>query len=332
MWGNKRAAVSAVISEYQAQQVELRASRALLAAQVCKTWFALAEALEQEKLAQQALKLRKETADAVRLRFEQNLALEGGSASQLRLAQTDIATSKANLARWSGEVETSRRQLEILLGRYPAGRLQGRDNVPAIGSLPPVGLPSDLLLRRPDIIAAERRYAATGQRVEEGKWAVYPSFPLTASLGTSSSQLRGILNSNFGVWSLGAGLVTPVLTGGQVRAEQLKRDSQERQALASLQSTVISAFGEVESFLANEKLLVKRIEDFNEALRLAKEAADAAQDDYSNGTGDALTLLNARNRQIDIASQISTLRRLRAQLRVDLHLALGGGFKVTSSK
>ena len=326
IWGSKRAAKSAVIGEFQAQQQELRAAKALLAANICKAWFSLAEAREQENLANKALTIRKESAAAIERRFKRDLQAEGGSASSLRLAQTDIATSKATLSQRSGEVEAARRQLEILLGHYPAAKLKGRSVMPAIGASAPVGLPSELLLRRPDILAAERRYAATGRRVEEGKWAAYPSFSLTASAGTSTEELRNILNSSFGVWSLGLKAFQPVLTGGQVKAEQLKRDSSERQALAQLQDTVIKAFGEVESALANEKWLVRRIKDYNDAHRLAKDAYQAASEDYARGTGDVLTMLNAQNRRIDIASQIALLRRLRAHMRVDLHLALGGGF------
>jgi len=237
-----------------------------------------------------------------------------------------VATAKSALAARSGEVESMRRQLEILLGRYPAAKLQGRSKMPAIGSSPPVGLPSELLLRRPDIIAAERRYAAAGQLIKQGKYAIYPKFPLTASIGTSTSELQNILNSAAGVWSLGVGVTAPIYSGGQGAQELSKRNARERQAIAELQSTVLTAFGEVESALAAERWIVKRIKGYKEALDLAQEAAEAADEDYVNGTGDALTVLTAKRRQIDIASQVAVLRRMRAHVRIDLHLALGVGF------
>lgn len=332
LWGRNRAVHSAAIGKYQASQQDFRAAKTLLAANICRAWFALAEAQEQKQLAQKALEIRIETKDAVERRFEQALAAEGGSASQLRLSQTDIATAKAAVAQRKGEVEAAKRQLEILLGNYPAAKIAGPTRVPTLSSRPPAGLPSELLLRRPDIIAAERRYAASKKRVKEAELAYYPTFTLTGSAGTSSDSLRNILDSNFGVWSLGKSLFVPILTGGQIEVEKANRYSGERQALASLQSTVITAFGEVENALANEKWLVRRINDFNEAHRLAIEAAKAASVDYAEGTGDVLTLFNAQTQRITIASQIATLRRLRADNRVTLHLALGGGFQLSKSK
>ena len=171
--------------------------------------------------------------------------------------------------------------------------------------------------------------ASQGKLIKQAKLAVYPSFPLTASAGTSAPQLSDILQSNFGVWSLATNLAQPILTGRRVKAELAKRKSAERQALAALQSTVLAAFGEVEAALAGERWLYKRIVDYKEALKLADEAAKAAEEDYAAGVGDALTLFNAQSRQLDITSQLATLRRLRADTRVSLHLALGGAFKIS---
>lgn len=329
VWGLARAGQSASIGEYQAQSAEFNAAKALLAANICRAWFELAEAKEQLSLAEQALKIRRDTVETIQQRFEQDLAGDGGSSSDLRLAQTDVATNKAMVSQRKGEVEASKRQLELLTGRYPAAKIKGRSKVPVIGASPPVGLPSELLLRRPDIIAAERRLASRGKLIKQAKLAVYPSFPLTASVGTSAPQLSNVLKSSFGVWAIAANLAQPILTGGRVEAELNKRKAEEREAVAALQSTVLTAFGEVEAALAGERWLYKRIVDYKEALRLAEEASKAAEEDYAAGTADALTLFNTQSRRIELASQLTTLRRLRADTRVSLHLALGGGFKIS---
>jgi len=329
IWGSARAGKSAALAEWQAGGQDYRAARASLAAQVCKAWFALAEASEQVALAKKALDIRKKTATAVQERFERNLREEGGSASQLRLAQTDVASAKADLSGRQGDLETARRQLELLVGRYPAGKISGNTRLPRVPSRPPSGLPSELLLRRPDILAAERRYSASVKRVKEAKLSVFPSLKLTGSSGTATDSLAKILNSNFGVWSIGANIAQPVLTGGRVKAEIRTRNSTQREALATLHKTVLGAFGEVEKSLASERWLKRREGEMLEALNLAKDAAKAAEADFRDGNGDLLTLFTAQTRSIQLESQYVSLRRVRLTNRVDLHLALGGGFSVS---
>lgn len=328
IWGRARAGKSAAIAEWQAGGLEYRAARASLAAQVCKAWFAIAEANEQVALSKEALAIRKKTETSVRDRFERDMRAEGGSASQLRLAQTDVASAKADVSAKQGNLETARRQLELLVGRYPAGKMAGRASLPRVPSSPPAGLPSELLLRRPDIMAAERRYSSTSKRIKEAKLALYPSFKITGSTGTTTDAISNIINSNFGVWSIGANLFYPILTGGRIRSEVRVRSSTKREALASLHKTVLNAFGEVEQTLANERWFQRREREIREARDLARDAATAAEDDYRDGNGDVLTLFVAQSRKIQLESQYASLRRLRLANRVDLHLALGGGFTV----
>ena len=328
IWGRARAGKSASLASWQAGGQDYRAARASLAAQVCKAWFALAEANQQVALAQQALILREQTEEAVRGRYQRDMRAEGGSASQLRLSQSDVASAKAELSAKRGNQETARRQLELLAARYPAAQMYGRARLPHVASSPPAGLPSELLLRRPDIIAAERRYAATTKRIKEAQLAIFPSFKITGRTGTTTESLGDIINSDFGVWSVGANLLQPILTGGRVRGEIRIRKSSQREALAVLQKTVLNAFGEVEQALANERWLHRREQEIRNARDLARDAAKAAEDDYRDGNGDVLTLFAAQTRKIQLESQHTTLRRLRLVNRVDLHLALGGGFEI----
>ena len=113
-----------------------------------------------------------------------------------------------------------------------------------------------------------------------------------------------------------------------MRAEQKGRKADDRGALAKLQQTVLTAFGEVEQALVAERYLARREGASAEAATLANEAAASAAEDYAGGTGDVLTLLAAQDRKIVSASQLVTLRRLRLENRINLHLALGGDFKV----
>lgn len=330
LWGRVRAGERAAIADLQAQGANFRAARASLAAQVARAWLLLAECNEQIELASQAVKVREDTASLIRDRFELAAGDNDGIASQLRLAETDVATAKATLAARQGEKDQAQRQLEILLGRYPSADLTGSANLPGIPPSPPSGLPSELLLRRPDFLAAERALAASGERRSEARRAFYPSFALTGSTGTLSEQLSNVLDSSFGVWSLAGNLAQPILSGGSLQAQLAARTAEEKEALANLQQTVLRGFGEVETALAADSYLARREQAIDAAFAMADDGAKSAERDFALGTGDVLTLLASQTRRIDLAAQRLTLRRIRLDNRVNLHLALGGDYRIRS--
>lgn len=326
VWGRMRSGQQAALADLEASRSDFQAARVSLAAQVAKAWLALAEANEQVRLAEEAVDARVQLAAAVRDRFERAIVEDGGSAAQVRLTEAEIASSQADLARRKQERDRAIRQLEILLGRYPSGNIVGAARLPAAPDVPPAGLPSELLLRRPDIIAAERRLAAAGGRTRSAKLARFPALRLTGSAGTTTDALGDIANSDFGIWSLGGSLTQPLFEGGRIAGETEFASARERQAAAELQRTVLHAFGEVENALSAEAYLREREAATARAAELARDAAIRAAEEFSAGTGDVLTMIETRQRDILSAIQHATVRRLRLDQRVDLHLALGGGF------
>ena len=122
-------------------------------------------------------------------------------------------------------------------------------------------------------------------------------------------------------------VIQPILTGGQLRAQAQIREEEEKQALASVQSTVLQAFLEVELALEADQYLAERESALTEAVSLAKEADHASRADYRDGVGDILTVLTAQSRVLQFSGQLISLRRLRLDNRVNLHLALGGDFR-----
>lgn len=324
LWGRVRAGQRAALADLEAQGQLYRAAKASLAAQVVKAWLLLGELNGQVELANSAFESRKATAESVQGRFERAVGGLQATASQLRLAQTDVAAARATLEARRSDRDQAIRQLEILLGRYPAATLTSSASLPSVAAMPPTGLPSELLLRRPDILAAERRLAAAGSRRKEALRAFFPSFALTGSAGLSTNQLREITNSDFGVWSIAGRIAQPILRGGQLKANLKARTAEETEALADLQQVVLEGFGEVETALAAERFLAARVHALEAACELAGDGEEAARREFSLGTADVLTLLAATNRRIDLESQFLTLRRLRLENRVNLHLALGG--------
>ncbi|MCW1924818.1 TolC family protein [Luteolibacter arcticus] len=324
LWGKIKAGAEAAIADAEAQQQADRALRSSLAAQVSKAWLAVAESNEQVALAEQAVKSREESSTLVRERFERAIAEDGGSAAQVRLSETELATTRSDLERRRGERERALRQLELLLGRYPSGNVAAAAKLPKLPPAPPSGLPSELLLRRPDILAAERQLAAAGRRHDQAVKALYPSFSLTGSLGTSTDQLEDILKSSAGVWSLGGSLTQPIFQGGRLRGGIEQADAAEREAIADLQRVVLDAFGEVEQSLITEIYLRRQEKELSQTVELSQDAAARAGEEFRNGNGGVLTYLAAQNRQIEAGAALASVRRLLLDNRVNLHLALGG--------
>ena len=329
VWGFRRAGQASELANAQAEGNAYRAARASLAAQVVRAWLALVEANEQITLAEETQELLESTRDIVRERFDRALAGDGGSAAELRLAESELGTNEALIAQRKGEREQAIRQLEVLLGRYPSGVLKGELVLPEVPPMPPAGLPSELLLRRPDILEAERRFASTGSLVNQARRAFYPSFAITASAGTTTDAMQGVFNSDFGVWSLAGGLTQPIWAGGRLRADFERAKVNDRSNLAQLQSVVLRAFGEVEQALIADRYLCVREVAIGKALKSAEAAVEAAASEYSTGIGDSLTLITTQNNLIMLASQKVTLKRLRLDNRVTLHLALGGDYRPT---
>ena len=327
VWGFRRAGEASELANAQAEGNAYRAARASLAAQVVRAWLALVEANEQITLAEETQELLESTRDIVRERFDRALAGDGGSAAELRLAESELGTNEALIAQRKGEREQAIRQLEVLLGRYPSGVLKGELVLPEVPPMPPAGLPSELLLRRPDILEAERRFASTGSLVNQARRAFYPSFAITASAGTTTDAMQGVFNSDFGVWSLAGGLTQPIWAGGRLRADLERAKVNDRSNLAQLQSVVLRAFGEVEQALIADRYLYAREVAIGKALKSAEAAVEAAASEYSTGIGDSLTLITTQNNLIMLASQKVTLKRLRLDNRVTLHLALGGDYR-----
>ena len=324
LWGKVKDGAEAAIADAEAQAQADRALRSSLAAQVSKAWLAVAESNEQVALAEQAVKSREESSTLVRERFERAIAEDGGSAAQVRLSETELATAKSDLERRRGERKRALRQLELLLGRYPSGAVSGAVRLPKLPPAPPAGLPSELLLRRPDILQSERRLAAAGRRSDQAVKARYPSISLTGSLGTTTDQLEKILSSSSGVWSLGGSLTQPIFQGGRIQGGIEQADAAEREAVANLQRVVLDAFGEVEQSLVTEIYLRRQESEIARAVELSKDASARAGEEFRNGTGGVLTFLAAQNREIEASSSLVSVRRLLLDNRVNLHLALGG--------
>jgi len=321
VWGRLRSADAAALADQQAALRDLQGAQLSLAAQICRAFYAAVEAKQQLTLAEATAKALEETLVDVRDRFRRGVR----PALEVHQAATNLANAEASTAQRRELLQRATRQLDLLVGRYPSGEAAVADALP--GELPavPAGLPSDLLQRRPDLRAAERRVAAAGCRVDAARAALYPQLALTASGGAQSLELEELVDTDFRVWSIGANLLQPLFQGGALRADVRRNEAARREALAGYQDAVLRAFGEVEDILTADAQLEDRLRALADAASHATQARDLARQRWQFGLTDFLAVADGQRQAFQAESARLTVSRQRIDNRIDLLLALGGG-------
>ena len=331
LWGRIRAGARAALANLQATEADLYGARLSIAGQAAKAWFAVLEARQQVELARDTVRSRRTSTGQIRSRFRRGLR----PAIDLRLAEANLATAEALIELRRAQLDAATRRLEALLGQYPGGRLLqkfGAADLPASPGPIPAGLPADLIARRPDLVAAERRLAATDQRARQARRALYPRLTLTGSGGTASDQLGDLLDGDFRVWALVGGLTQPLFQGGRLRAGVDLADAAVRESAEIYAGAALQAYAEVEAALAAEEFLARREEREAVAAGHLVAARHLAEERYTSGVGDYLTVLESQTRELVVRSNLLAVRRQRLDNRIDLHLALGGGFDVVAGR
>lgn len=322
IWGKLRNAHQAGIADWQASQEDYRAARLSLAAGTARAWFNVLEAELQVQLAEHTVKSFEANLATIEERFRKGIS----SALDVRLTRANVAGARNSLNLRLRQRDAAVRVLEVILGRYPEDGLEVAEVLPVIKRVVPAGLPSGLLERRPDIVAAERRLAASDRRAAAARKSLLPSIRLTASGGTSTDEFDELLNSDFKVWSLASGLTQPIFQGKRLKANVERSRANYEEALADYTQTALTAFREVESTLAAERYLTEQ----EKALKLSVEesvgAEELAWDNYQAGLSDIITVLESQRRSFDSQRQLLSIANERLQNRIDLYLALGGAF------
>jgi outer membrane protein, multidrug efflux system len=219
------------------------------------------------------------------------------------------------------------RALELLLGRYPTAEITVAQRLAPMPSPVAVGVPSELLERRPDVVAAERRVAAAFSRIGEAKAAQLPRISLTAGGSTISSDLFVLQDRSNPAFSLGANLIAPIYQGGVLRAQVEIRTAEQKEAVANYARIAQRSFSEVENALAAENVLRDRDAILGANIIDSARALELVQIEYRIGNAD---LRAVEHRQLALyAAQTTRLRVQSERLaqRVNLHLALGGSFE-----
>jgi len=322
VWGRIRSKKAAAQAESAALEADYEFARQSLAATVARAYFSAIEALQQVANARETLGYFNEYVKLTESRREQ------GHASDFDMAQikSRAAVSKDAVYIAESAFAETIRAIEVVTSNYPKGKLATRKSFPKQPKPVPAGLPSQLLERRPDLIAAERRFAAAFHRVNEARTARLPRFAISAAGGLGTSELDSVGLIDAGTWSLASGVTQPIFFGGELKAAQDIRSSEQKAAVADYHGTALRAFEDVEAALAGDYYLRKREEVLNEMVASSAEAVKLGRNQLEQGQVDMFTILTLENENLAARIELTKIRASRLRERTNLYLALGGNF------
>ena len=323
LWGRMRYGRNAAQATHASVQADFEFSRQSLAATMAKSWFTASETWLQLQIAEDMVKAAQELVTLA----QQRQQIGPGNEQEVVLARANLGNFQDTVRQVRLAHEQTLRALELLLGRYPAAELAARRNLAQLPGAIPAGLPLEMLERRPDMVAAERRVAAAFNRVGEAKAAQLPRLILNANVAAIDSDILQ-LKEDFDNPTGGAGgkLIAPIYQGGALKTQVRIRTLEQKEAVAQYARLALRALGDVENTLAAGQNLAGREPGLRQVLTDSERALALAQTSYRVGRGD---LRAVQQQQLTVhASRLSLLRVQSEQLsqRANLHLALGGSF------
>jgi outer membrane protein, multidrug efflux system len=324
LWARMRYGRNAAQATYASAQADFEFGRQSLAATIAKSWFAVSETGLQLKIAREMVN----SAQGLVTLSDKRREVGSGREEDVALARANVGTFEDGARQMQLAHEQSLRALELLVGRYPAAELAARLDLATLPGPIPAGLPIEMLERRPDLIAAERRVAAAFNRVGEAKAARLPRIILGANIAAIRSDILQ-LKSDFENPTGGAGakLIAPIYDGGAMEAQVEIRTLEQREAIEQYARIALRALGDVESALAASQSLMDREATLRQTLADHEHVLELTRTNYRIGSAD---LRGVQQQQVNVHSAQLALLRVRSEAlaqRINLHLALGGSFE-----
>ena len=324
LWGKNRAALAAATSEAEATRADMAQARLTLSTAVAGAYADLAQLYASLDAAQDALKVRSQTADLIGQRFTNGLENRGAG----QQAAAGQAQAEADIAALQEAIGLNQNRIAALLGAGPdRGLTIGRPSAaPAHAFGLPAQLQADLLGRRPDIVAARLRAEAAVDRTKVAKAAFYPNVNLSLLAGGASLNLSSLSASALGFANVGPAISLPIFEGGKLEAGYRGARADHDLAVANYDQTVAGALHDVADVAVSERALSTRLAHSRDALKAAEVAHSIALDRYQGGLSTYLDVLRAEDLLITSRRQVADLETRAFTLDVALVRALGGGF------
>jgi len=326
LFGGVRHQVEASASEAQSYEESLRNTLVSTVAEVARDYLQLRQYQEQLAVAKRTEASRKDTLGITEVRSKAGMVTDLDVAN----AAASLAETQASIPAIESNAEQTIHAISVLLGQNPAdlsGELHAEDAIPAAPADIPVGLPSELLRRRPDIRQSERNLAAATARVGVQVASLFPSISLTASYGGQTGSALNLLNAVARFYSVGPQLTWGLLNYPATKANIRTAEARQEQQYLSYQKTVLTAFQDVENALVSYRKQKERYAALQEQARQQKIAAEVAMTRYTQGLTNFLSVLDA---QRSLYTAEDSLVQSRGALDIDLtslYKSLGGGWE-----
>ena len=322
LFGRVRSLRDAALQQYLASEDARRATQIGLVAEVASAYLQLAADGQRLELARATLTSQRSSYDLIRRRFELGVS----SDLDVRQAQTTVDAARADVARFTGFVTADRNALALLAGIPVREEWLPQDVLvaPTLTELP-AGLPSEVLLRRPDVVQAERQLLAANASIGAARAAFYPSISLTASAGTASAALSDLFRAGSGTWTFIPQISLPIFDHGRNRSGLQVAEAERDIRVAEYEQAVQIAFREVSDALAFRTAFAEQLQAQTDLVGAAEQAHRLSEARYESGVDDYLGVLDAQ-RALYAARQARITAELEQQLNlVTLYRALGGG-------
>jgi NodT family efflux transporter outer membrane factor (OMF) lipoprotein len=332
IFGGTRRGIEASTADLEASIEDRRDVLVTLVSEVAIDYISLRGVQQQIAIAKNNLIAQQHSADVTQKRFS------GGFASGLDVAnaQAQVATTAAQIPTLEGQARQLIYSLGVLLGRQPQtllAELDGTMEIPRVPAAIPVGLPSDLLLRRPDIRRAEAQLHAATARIGVATADLFPQFSLTGSLGVQGNKAASLTNWSSRYWSIGPSVIWPLFDAGKIRANIRVQDELQEQALLTFRSAVLTALQDVDSSLVSFAREQEHYKALADAVTANRRAVDLATRLYADGQTDFLNVVLAQRSLYASQDALAQSQTTIATDLVSLYKALGGGWKpIASSK
>ncbi len=319
-FGRIRSLKRQALQEYLATEEARRSARIVLVSEVARVYYTLAADREGLKLARSTLENRQHTYDLVRRQYEVGLANE----LDLRRAQTQVDAARGDVARYTRAVAQDRNALNLLAG----GPVSDDLLPPDLGSVIPPrdvspGLSSDVLLGRPDIMAAEHQLKAAYAHIGAARAAFFPRIVLTTGVGTASDELSGLFDSGSSTWNVAPRVVAPIFDARTWAAFRVSK-AQREIALARYRKAIQAAFKEVADALAVKGTVDEELSAQESLVEAAEETYRLSMARYTKGVDSYLGVLDAQRSLFAARQGLIMLRLAKLANRVRLYAVLGG--------
>ncbi len=332
-WGATRNSYTRLTNVLLQTVLSHEALRLSIAGQVCQSYFAMLSYDMQLAIAKRTLKTRE---DAFRI-YTSRYRLGELTEHDGRRAWAEVETARETGHTDIMQLDSAEASLQVLIGRSPREIWQSPERGSTLDKLPtppvlPEGLPSDLLLRRPDIRAAEFGIMAANAGIGEARARFFPTISLTAALGTLAAGVGNLFLDSSATWGYGAAVSLPLFSGGSLWYNLKNEEALKDEAIATYRQTVMEAFRDVRTTLTAQQEYNNVVKAMQEQVDSLRRASNIARLQYDNGYTDYLTVLDAERELFSAELSLANALQNRLANIVSVCMALGGGWEEPGEK